>query len=505
LGLPWSGQARNLDDEEFELTVKRKMAALVIGNGAYRDCGVLKNPVNDADDMATKLRSYGFHVVSSADATRIDMDRRLREFKDLLATNDVGLFFFAGHGMQIDGTNYLLATDTDTSSELDAKHSSLSLDKVIDTMAKSQASMKIMILDACRNNPWERAWHRDASTRGLASVYAPKGTIIGFATSPGEVAEDGTGRNGTYTAALLQHIDTPDCSIETMFKRVRNTVAAETRGKQTSWEHTSLSGEFYFNMSLGRVIREYKETSLADGLFVIDTSKKSHRIIQGLKSHNWYTQNDALEMLDAASASKMADDSLFVVGRNIYQTACGGANAAIPFATNFLTETSGYPPEKRKALLDGMLFEIFFNPKGELREAIKDGYFDELFELQRYAETKESFRFISDALQAARGDFYALPGKNREVAVTVATKKMKDGYRVEAVFVDGADVLRAKDEEWDVPEAERFYERKDLDALVRQLSAEMVVPGRSLKVTFTPIAAANAELRFPTGWTVRKV
>lgn len=120
---------------------------------------------------------------------------------------------------------------------------------------------------------------------------------------------------------------------------------------------------------------------------------------------------------------------------------------AIPFATNFLIETSGYPAEKRKALLNGMLFEIFFNPKGELREAIKDGYFDELFELQRYAETRESFQFISDALQAARGDFYALPGKNREVAVSFATKKMKDGYRVEAVFVDGADVLRAKDEE----------------------------------------------------------
>ena len=118
------------------------MGARVIGNGAYRACGVLKNPVNDAVDMAAKLRAYGFHVFSGADATRIDMDRKLREFKDLLATNDVGLSFFAGHGMEIDGTNYLLATDTDTSSELDAKHSSLSLDKVIDTMAKSQASME---------------------------------------------------------------------------------------------------------------------------------------------------------------------------------------------------------------------------------------------------------------------------------------------------------------------------------------------------------------------------
>jgi uncharacterized caspase-like protein len=175
------------------------MAALVFGNSAYQGCNALNNPVNDARDTAAKLTSYGFHVILSTDATRVEMDRKLREFREQLKTNDVGMFFFAGHGMQIEGTNYLLAVDTDTSSELDAKHSSLLLDKVIDTMAKSDASTKIVILDACRNNPWERAWHRSPAMRGLASVYAPKGTIIGFATSPGEVAEDGSGRNGTYT------------------------------------------------------------------------------------------------------------------------------------------------------------------------------------------------------------------------------------------------------------------------------------------------------------------
>jgi hypothetical protein len=485
--------------------LKRSRAALVVGNGAYRGCGTLKNPVNDAEDMAAKLTSYGFHVLVTTDATRVEMDRKLREFKGYLATNDVGLFFFAGHGMQIDGTNYLLAVDTDTSSEVDAKHSSLSLDKVIDTMAKSNASMKIVILDACRNNPWERAWHRDAATRGLASVYAPKGTIIGFATSPREIAKDGSDRNGTYTAALLQHIDTPDCSIEMMFKRVRNTVAAETRGKQTSWEHTSLSGEFYFNMSLGRIIPDYKDTSIADGLFVVDLTKKSHRIIHGLKSHDWYRQNPALELLDATSSDKMSVDSLFVVGRNIYQAACGGANAANIFLTNFMSVTSAFDPTKRKAILDGMLFEVFFNAKGELREKIKSRYFDELFELQRYAEVRDSFDFISEALTAARGDFYALPGKNHELAVTVATKKVKDGYRVEGVFVDGADVLRAQDDEWDVADDERLYARTDPATLNKQLSAELIVPSRRLTVTYTPAAAAKAsEIRFPMGWTVRK-
>src|SRR5208283_746218 len=141
----------------------------------------------------------------------------------------------------------------------------------------------IIILDACRNNPYERAWHRASGVRGLAPIYAPKGTLIAFATSPGQVASDGRGRNGAYTEALLRHIDTPDSSIEEMFKRVRNTLNAMTKQKQTSWEHTSLSGEFFFNLSLGTRIDEYSDSALRDGLFVLSKNKSSHKLIQGLK------------------------------------------------------------------------------------------------------------------------------------------------------------------------------------------------------------------------------
>src|SRR5260370_14769286 len=280
------------------------MAALVIGNSDYPDGNDLKNPVNDATDLGAKLKGYGFDVTVALDCTAKDMDKHLKTFRKLLGTHEVALFFCAGHGVQIEGVNYLLAGDTDVDTEDDAKHSSLSLDKVVDAMAKSKATTRIVILHACRTNPWERKWHRSPGVRGLASVYAPKGTIIGFATSPGEVAYDGTGRNGTYTAALLEHIDAPDCSIETMFKRVRNTVAAASKGRQTSWEHTSLSGEFYFSLGLGNLIEEYDGTALAYRLFVIDPAKKSHRIIAGLKTCNWYKQNPALELLDRDSVQK---------------------------------------------------------------------------------------------------------------------------------------------------------------------------------------------------------
>ena len=487
------------------MKLKRTMAALVFGNSAYPDNDDLDNPVNDATDLGAKLKSFGFNVIVAKDRNVKQMDKDLKAFGKLLETHEIGLFFFAGHGMQIEGRNYLIALDTDMDSETDAKHSSLSLDKVVDVMANSKASTKIIILDACRSNPWERAWHRGPGFRGLASVYAPKGTIIGFATSPGEVAYDGKGRNGTYTSALLQHIETPDCSIETMFKRVRNTVAADSKGKQTSWEHTSLSGEFYFNLSLGNLIDEYDGTALADKLFVLDPAKKSHKIVAGLKTHDWYKQNPALDLLDAAAANRMTKNNLFVIGRNIYQAAVGNSGTAMGLVTNFLAKTGGFGTDKRKALLDGMLFEVFFDANGELRDFIKDRHFNELFELQRHQELKSSFDFIAEALTAARGDYFTVPGKNHELAVTVATTKKKGNVFVDAIYVDGVNVLRDEEDPWIDAEGKVVHSTVTRGKLERQLSEQMIVPSRLLKITYTPRELKKEdELRIPRGWTTRK-
>ncbi|TCQ16677.1 caspase family protein [Rhizobium sp. PP-CC-3G-465] len=483
----------------------RKMTALLIGNADYPDDNDLANPVHDAQDMANKLISYGFETIVATDCTARNMDKRLKEFRETLNTHDVGLFFFAGHGIQIEGINYLLALDTDMESEVDARHTSLSLDKVVDVMANSTAATKIIILDACRKNPWERRWHRAPGARGLASVYAPKGTIIGFATSPGEVAFDGKGRNGTYTAALLQHIDTEDCSIEAMFKRVRNEVAAASGGKQTSWEHTSLSAEFYFNLSLSRMIDEYDGTALADELFLIDAAKKSHQIIKGLKSHDWYRQNPAVELLTPETTTKMSKTNLFVIGRNLYQAACGSSHSAIAFINDFASGTARYAKDKRKAILDGMLFEIFFDSKGALRPKIKDRYFNELFELQRHVALKESFEFIAEALTAARAEFYALPGKGHELAVTAATKTSAGKTIIDAVYVGGVNVLRPEDDAWESSSGEPHYLPMDRSEFLDFVSTELIVPAHLLKITFTPaIKDTDQALRFPMGWTVGK-
>jgi hypothetical protein len=483
----------------------RKLTALVIGNAGYPSGAKLKNPKNDAVDLSERLGRCGFSVIKEIDCTNKEMDLALKAFRKNLKGNDVGLFFFAGHGMQIDGDNYLNAVDTDFSDETDAKYSSLALNKVIELMEKSVTSTNIIILDACRNNPFERAWQRSSALRGLAPIYAPKGTLIAFATSPGEVASDGRGRNGAYTEALLRHIDTPDSSIEEMFKRVRNTLGTITKQKQTSWEHTSLSGEFYFNLSLGACIDAYSRTALSDSLFVLDTAKSSHSLIAKLKTHTWPKQNPAVDSLDVAQAGKYSTDSLFVIGRNIYQSACGHSNSANAYIQDFMARTSGLPPEKRKALLDGMLFEVFFDGKGELRQTLKTARFNEVFRLQQFDELAESFDFISECLVLYANRFYAIPGKKHRVAVDVVTSSSKTRPpKIKAVHISGTDILWMEDDVFAEDPGKKEYRAMQLGRFEEKLSEEMVVPAHLLKITYDFKKDRIEEVLFPRGHTLRK-
>jgi len=484
----------------------RKLTALVIGNADYPSGAKLKNPKNDADDFAERIERFGFTVIKAVDCTNKEMEYALKGFQTNLKDNDVGLFFFAGHGMQIGGDNYLNATDTDFSDEISAKFSSLALNKVIEMMGQSATSTNIIILDACRNNPFERAWQRSSSIRGLASIYAPKGTIIAFATSPGEVASDGRGRNGAFTEALLRHIDTPDSSIEEMLKRVRNTLSAITKQKQTSWEHTSLSGEFFFNLSLGARIDAYSHSALCDGLLVLDPEKSSHNLISKLKSHTWPTQNPAADSFDSKQASKYSIDSLFVIGRNIYQAACGSSHGANSYIGNFLTRTTGVQRKRRKALLDGMLFEVFFDSKGELRRKFKTDKFNSVFRLQQFDDLSESFDFISECLVLYANRFYSLPGKKHRVAVDIVSATAKSHPpTIKAVHVGGSDILWMEDEFFAEDPGKPIHCRKvTMDKFEQQISEEMAIPTHLLKITYDFNRDKVEEVLFPWGYTLRK-
>jgi hypothetical protein len=488
--------------------MSRRLTALVIGNSEYPGPNKLKNPANDAEDFATELEKCGFSVIKAIDYNWSEMDQALKHFKKSLLDNDVGLFYFAGHGMQIDGENYLIAIDSDTAGEDEVKYSSLPLNRVIDVMESAPTSTSIVILDACRDNPFDRSWTRSSSARGLAPVYAPRGTLIAYSTSPGQTASDGAGRNGSYTAALLQHIATPDCSVEIMFKRVRNTLNVSTKSKQISWEHTSLSGEFYFNLSIGARIDDYSDTALRDGLFVLDDKKKSHGVIRALKSCTWLTQNPAIEGFSAEFADKASVDSLFVLGRNIYQASCGGSHGAISYLSNFVSRTSRIDSKKRKALLDGMLFEIFFDSKAKLRHEFKIGKFHEVFLLQQHLEFSDSFEFIAECLLPDIGRFYMLPGKPHKVVVDVKciSGASANSHVLESIHLGGHSLLWLEDPDYAPEPGEVIYREKlRLSKFEKLVSDQIVVPAHLLTINYLSFKKVDIErIEFPYGWTIRK-
>lgn len=232
-------------------------------------------------------------------------------------------------------------------------------------MKDASSPTGFIILDACRNNPFSGR-PRSVASNELATVYAPKGTLVAFSTSPGQTSSDGTGRNGAYTEALLQHIDTPNLLVETMFKRVRSTLESLTNGKQTSWEHTSLTGDFRFRPSVSPVLHGYASWAIADSLAPRSTTAVGVAI-EGLKTYNFYKQNDALDALSTQQIQLSSTDEVFVLGRNIYQTACGGANTARAFVSDFSDKTAALATPQRKAILDGMLYEVFFDSEGQHR------------------------------------------------------------------------------------------------------------------------------------------
>ncbi len=218
-----------------------KRAALVVGNSAYR-MGALRNPKNDAADMAARLESLGFDVMLETDVSQKGMEDAVMNFCRRVANYDVAMFFYAGHGVQVQGENYLVPVDALISSETEVKYKCMNASLMLDMLEEANVGLKIVVLDACRNNPFARSL-----SRGLASMNSPAGTFLAFATGPGDIALDGKNRNSPYTTAILQHIATPGISIYECFQNISEDVNASTRGHQNPWISASLRGMFYFN------------------------------------------------------------------------------------------------------------------------------------------------------------------------------------------------------------------------------------------------------------------
>lgn len=283
--------------------VAEKRVALVIGNSAYQHTAPLKNPSNDATDIAEKLRQLGFEVIDGTDLSKGDMEQRIRTFADKLVGADVGLFFYAGHGLQVDGRNFLAPVDAKLKSDTDLDFEAVELNLVLKQLERN-SRVSIVFLDACRDNPLAHSLAQTSRSleigRGLARIDKAVGMMIAFSTQPGNIALDGDGRNSPFTGALLRHIANEGSSINDVMIDVRKDVLDATNGKQVPWENSSLTGQFFFKPAAPPTVEDKSaETAAQIGALRQEIAK-----LQADQGARLTSQQEQLEILQQKLAAE---------------------------------------------------------------------------------------------------------------------------------------------------------------------------------------------------------
>lgn len=485
------------------LDVYYKGKAFVVGNDHYDQVKPdLENAVNDAKSIYEAFRELGFMMMPEAyDIDTDNFDKLFEEFKSDLGNYEVGVLYFSGHGVEIDGKNYLIMRNTPMG-EL-AKSTirySVDLQSCIKELHDTKCKMIIIIIDACRNNPFEgkeRGW----GSVDLAPLFAPKGTLIAYSTSPGEAADDfGMDGHSVYTGALLKHLKEEGLEIETFFKKVRSTVDTMTAGRKTSWEHTSLIGSFSFNS--GKMVHVddigYDIMVLRDVQYAM-TDKIVAPIIKKFKSYNWYDQNAGVAEFRRITPEKMDKNQLFIIGRNLLQAAVGGSHGAKDVITdgNILGE---YSIKGENHLLNGILFEIYFNKEGKFRyKNFKTTFLNELLLHTNIESLKSSFAFIHKLLQSFSSFLIFIPSpKPIKVSINVKLNKemvtqiwanLKEMSVVKSISFDGHELLAADDDSDVLP----LTKGQDIDekTLVSILCECYGIPSTYLNVIYNEFPIDN--------------
>ncbi|MBA4697989.1 MAG: caspase family protein [Ruminococcus sp.] len=422
-----------------------KKVAMLVGNDNYDSTNaVLRCAVNDANTLAKKLEELEFDVEVINNINNTGMGIEMAKFKRSLSNYEVGLFFFAGHGFQFDGRNYLATIDTSFADESSTKYTSFPLDDVIEIMEDSNLAIKILIIDACRQGTFSG---RRGMTEGFAPVFAPKGTIIAFATSPGQAAKEAN-EHGFFTSAILQHIATPHISIEEVFKRVRNTVYIMSKGTQITWEHTSLMGSFTFNPMQRRAIHEkYSRYALADYDYECLPDSKCYDWINAARSYNYNIQNSIIGQITRLKKELINEDSndLFVLGRNLYQASINAF-----YITNFFdelhTNLKQFNKDVASHLLNGMAYEIYFDSKGKLRRNFKTHKYKEVLQELLSVDYSTCREFIVNKLEGYSQKVVYIPG-GKILDLEVYFKEYHEEYVdyelycPEKILLDGINIM----------------------------------------------------------------
>jgi len=416
-----------------------KKIAILFGNNEYpshRLVGCEK----DATQLSNSLSDLGFECEHHCNTDRQSMSLAFADFEKQLEFFDVALFYFAGHGFEVQNTNYLACIDTSFVDKSNARHTSFPLDDVINALSGSSIKTKIIIIDACRNNPFPDR----GSKIGFASVFAPQGTFIAFSTSPGQTATD-TPEGGIFTNALLQHINTPNLSIEKLFKRVRNTVSMNTNNEQISWEHTSLMGEFEFHTSRldGSFANLYSTESFANSNYN-GSCKQGEELITDLASGNFSLQNSATSKLTNDLLKTLDKNDIFVIGRQLQYAASPTSYpswSAESFIENLETRLDSYDDEISHHLLNGMLYEVFFDDVGKIKKEFDYKNYKHFYAVLQNNKFNKSKSFIASQLKNFDQKIYNFPGEYKKYAIDIKLVLSDKLLMLDRIIVDGLDAL----------------------------------------------------------------
>lgn len=410
--------------------------AIIIGNNNYEQATKLVNAVNDSQGVEQMFKKLGYSTTLINDFKRENIADILSDLEDKLKTNvEVAIFYFAGHAFEVDNNNYIAPIDCPLGSrdKSNCTHYSLRLKEIIDIFDKSKCSIKIIILDACRNDPFGED-DRGEGSISLAPINVTKGYIIAYSTSPGRKASDSPERkNSIYTEAFLSHLSEKHLPIESFFKNVRETVYALSEGRQVPWEHTSLIGQFCFNQGqIGYHEYEYDEEAIKDSKY-IGRGTDVDIIISELRSCNYNKQNPAINKFQHQIDPRTVDkNQQFVIGRNILQ-ACENAFDVGSYMNDLVANILKYQTaDGKNHILNGILFEIYFNSHGELRtDGFKANRIEKIFALQYDPRFANSFHFICDLLAPYQDLIPYMPngtGRKLSVVVDFEHKEGDDGF-----------------------------------------------------------------------------
>ena len=408
--------------------------ALVIGNAAYRN-SPLTNPVNDARLMETALKNAGFQVLKAENTNRRDMQRLIRDFGEKLKrSGGVGLFYFAGHGMQVRGNNYLIPLDADIRSEDEVAFDSIDAQSVLEKMESAGNRVNLLILDACRDNPFIR--NSRSAAVGLATMSAPSGSLIAYSTAPGAVANDGTGRNGLYTEHLARMMAEPRLPVEDVFKQVRVAVRRASNNQQTPWENTALEGRFYFNyqfqkdVALESVVQQSNRTeSVAADIAFWDSIKGASKPAE-LQAYLAQFPNGTFAGL---ARSRLPDSQMSSAGTPLpIATRIPVPTptlAATPTVMQLTAPTSAAPPVPNPASLVVSSMVPASEPRAAVQLATSDELIlrDRLTGLERQRIRVAQIRLQDGGVRYSTGDDVAVDGQVRAARMGTLVASVQNG------------------------------------------------------------------------------